>query len=777
MIFKILKSNFDFSQFIRKDFPIYQEKDPKEDFELELRNLSILGNLKHPNVIELLSAYTWKNTYSLIFPLLGKNLNKFMTNPRPEQFQTDSSIFIALARLSLGLEHVHNFVTEQINLEKIGCHHDLKPDNIFLDNQSFVLADFGLSVFKDISQDSKTMRKVGGTSYSAPECENIADPFFARGQAGRKSDIWAFGCIMAEMLTYVLKGSQGVEEFKEKRTFSILQFTLSNFHKGDSTNPEVEAWLSNLEIDANVSRKALVRLIGRMLQMGPDDRPSARDVSIELQAIALKEKTYPIDELFDKLKREVKNEETEILFVEHTRYEVWKEACGITPDGPHDADPRRLKFDRCLDALSYYQDMLEQILDRLYDSNRMHLLLPLRYANNRAEQLIPPDMQTDLQNRLVQRTVVVVEDYSLLAKRHSVLQSDRATLPASEFAKVKLMTEVAKECWDIPSKEAGLCIDLHSIHHHMDLEHHSVGVIKTPTEKTHRRVLIEWVHYGTQVLPETEATHRVQRMKAVTQLLNSIPHPPGFRLLRCSNFFHDPGNSRFGLVFELPFPVLVSEEPLKCKGITTLSTLLAGLKDKPEFKMPSLGQRFRLAQTLASAIGEFHKVGWLHRRILPHNIVFPEIDGRPDYDNPYLIGFSHSRRDSSNEFTEGPGQQHQNYQHPEYIKKPQRYRAEFDFYSLGIILLEIARWQLLDYFTRGTAWQRLDDAKFRRALIKEAESESLAYKVGTQYCQATATCLSGHAELAGQEGSSDGSDDAARLFQIHVISGLAKCSA
>jgi serine/threonine protein kinase len=700
-----------------------------------------------------------------------------MADPRPEQFHSDSSIFVALARLSLGLEHVHNFVTEHIDLKKIGCHHDLKPVNVLLDNQSFVLADFGLSTFKDTSQDSKTQRKEGGTNYLAPECEEIADLVFTRGRAGRKGDIWAFGCILAEMLTYVLKGSDGVKVFKEKRTFTIPGFTLSSFHKGTSTNPEVETWLSNLEIDVNAPRKALVQLIRRMLQMNPDDRPSAKDVSIELQTIALQERTYPIDELFDRLEREVKHEETEILFVEHARYEVWKEACGITPDDPNDADPRRLKFDGCLDALSYYQDMLEQILDRLYDSNRMHLLLPLRYANNRAKQLIPPDMQTDLQNRLVRRTVAVVGDYSLLAKRHSVLQSDRATLPASEFAKVKLMTEAAREYWNTRNGGPRLYIDLESIHLHTDLEHHSIGLIKTPTDDTHRSVLIEWLHYGTHVLPETEAVQRAQRVEAVARLLNSIPHPPGFRLLRCSNFFQDPENSRFGFVFELPFPVHVGEKPSKGQGITTLSKLLARSKDDHDLKMPSLGQRFRLAQTLALAIGEFHKVGWLHRKISPHNVVFPQIDGCPDYENPYLVGFSHSRPNSPNEFTEGPGQQHQNYQHPEYIKKPQRYRADFDFYSLGIILLEIARWQLLDHFTRGTTWQLLNDAKFRLALIKEMKSESLAHKVGTQYCQAATTCLLGYDELAGQEESSDGSYDVAGLFQLRVISGLTKCSA
>jgi serine/threonine protein kinase len=702
-----------------------------------------------------------------------------MANPRPEHFQSDSSIFVALARLSLGLEHVHNFVTEQTVLEKIGCHHDLKPDNIFLDNQSFVLADFGLSTFKDTSQDSKTQRKVGGTSYSAPECENIADPVFARGRAGRKGDIWAFGCIMAEMLTYVLKGSEGVKVFKERRTFTILGFTLSNFHKGTSPNPEVETWLSNLEIDANVPRKALVRLIRRMLQMDPDDRPSAKDVSIELQAIALQERTYPIDQLFDMLKPKVTEEETAILFVEYARYKGWKEACGITPDVSRDTTGglQGLQFDGCLDALSHYQDTLEQILDRLCDNNRMHLLLPLRYSNSRLEQLFPLEMRVDLQSRLAQRTVVSIEDLPLLAKTHGVLQSDRANLATSELAKVKLMTEAAREYWNTPNGGPRLYIDLKSIHLHTDLEHHSLGLIKTPADDTHRSVLVEWLRYGTYVLPETEAVQRAQRVEAVARLLNSIPHPPGFRLLRCSNFFHDPENSRFGLVFELPFPVHAGEEPSKDQGITTLSKLLARSKDDHDLKMPSLGQRFRLAQTLASAIGEFHKVGWLHRKISPHNVVFPQIDGCPDYENPYLIGFSHSRPNSPNEFTEGPGQQHQNYQHPEYIKKPQRYRAEFDFYSLGIILLEIARWQLVDHFTRGKAWQLLDEAKFRLALIKEARSESLAHKVGTQYCQAATTCLLGHDELAVQEESSDGSEDAAGLFQLRVISGLAKCSA
>jgi serine/threonine protein kinase len=126
-------------------------------------------------------------------------------------------------------------------LEKISYYYNLKPDNIFVASDSFVLADFSLSTFKNRSKSSTTIRKVGGTSYSAPECENITDSAFPKGRARRKSDIWAFGCILAEILTYILKGSRGVEEFRKKRTFTILGFTLSTFYRGTSLNPEVEA--------------------------------------------------------------------------------------------------------------------------------------------------------------------------------------------------------------------------------------------------------------------------------------------------------------------------------------------------------------------------------------------------------------------------------------------------------------------------------------------------------------------------------------------------------
>ncbi|KAH7110537.1 hypothetical protein B0J11DRAFT_512429 [Dendryphion nanum] len=119
----------------------------------------------------------------------------------------------------------------------------------------------------------------------------------------------------------------------------------------------------------------------------------------------------------------------------------------------------------------------------------------------------------------------------------------------------------------------------------------------------------------------------------------------------------------------------------------------------------------------------------------------------------------------------------QNYQHPEYIQKPQRYQARFDFYSLRVVLLEIAHWQLLDRLTRGKGWQTLRDEEFRLGLVKDARSNSLAHKVGARYCQAIKSCLAARANSPDETRNiSDDASWAQQYLQLHVVDVLATCS-
>jgi hypothetical protein len=55
----------------------------------------------------------------------------------------------ALSGLSSGIMEMHHYATEQnFDMKLIGLRYDLKPDNILVDHEIFVLADFGHSKFK-----------------------------------------------------------------------------------------------------------------------------------------------------------------------------------------------------------------------------------------------------------------------------------------------------------------------------------------------------------------------------------------------------------------------------------------------------------------------------------------------------------------------------------------------------------------------------------------------------------------------------------------------------
>ncbi|KAL6786689.1 kinase-like domain-containing protein [Trichoderma sp. SZMC 28012] len=99
-----------------------------------------------------------------------------------------------------------------------GIHSDIKPDNILHFTQdgsqlgSLKIADLGLMKFH--RQDSRTMASASmGNAY-----QTYRSPEHDLGKVrSRKIDIWAFGCLFAELLTWVIRGHNGVEAFKTKR--------------------------------------------------------------------------------------------------------------------------------------------------------------------------------------------------------------------------------------------------------------------------------------------------------------------------------------------------------------------------------------------------------------------------------------------------------------------------------------------------------------------------------------------------------------------------------
>ncbi|KAK3368038.1 kinase-like domain-containing protein, partial [Podospora didyma] len=163
--------------------------------------LAKLNILKHPNITELLGSYTLGDKLNLLFPLAFRSLGSYFKTGELSLagFPDNSSVIFAVAGLASALQALHLYRSEDVSL--IGCHHDIKPDNILVMDGKLVLSDFGLSTLKE-GVHSDTYLRFGQGFYLAPETEDCDDNF-ARHRIGRPSDIWSLGCVLMELMVFM----------------------------------------------------------------------------------------------------------------------------------------------------------------------------------------------------------------------------------------------------------------------------------------------------------------------------------------------------------------------------------------------------------------------------------------------------------------------------------------------------------------------------------------------------------------------------------------------
>ena len=300
----------------------------QDDFRQEEHILSFLRCLEHPNIIQLLAAYTNQQTHYLLFPQADGDLKDFLRQEnRLPGFQTASEVLQALYELASAIEAVHNYFSNTFNVRKIGCHYDLKPDNILYCRGKLILSDFGLSRLGNEDEGSKSLYRNGGAEYWAPECHSV-DEYFKKLHVGRSSDMWSFGCILSEMLTYLQEGSTGVKTCSCKRKVTLAgYFTCKLFHEGVKPSEAVTQWLSRLTSWPTItnSQKSLMVIINDLLQHEPDARPRAQDVTLSLFRIAQTDAYRTIDVQFQRLLVQSDLE----IDIEYQRFRIWGETNGF----------------------------------------------------------------------------------------------------------------------------------------------------------------------------------------------------------------------------------------------------------------------------------------------------------------------------------------------------------------------------------------------------------------------------------------------------------------
>jgi eukaryotic-like serine/threonine-protein kinase len=234
-----------------------QDADRLRRFEQEAE---AAGGLNHPNITAVYDIGTHDGAPYIVTELLeGETLrSRLGAGPLPPRKAIDYSV-----QMAKGLAAAH---------ERGIVHRDLKPENLFLTRDGRVkILDFGLAKLKAERDggEQTDMRTVSGTEPGVVlGTMGYMSPEQVRGKsADRRSDLFAFGTILYEMLA-------------GQRAF-----------RGDTAADTITAILTKEPADLSQTNQdvspGLDRIVRHCLEKNPEERfESARDVAFDLEALS-----------------------------------------------------------------------------------------------------------------------------------------------------------------------------------------------------------------------------------------------------------------------------------------------------------------------------------------------------------------------------------------------------------------------------------------------------------------------------------------------------------
>lgn len=168
-------------------------KDKINDLDGFNKEIEILSQLDHPNIIKLYEIFEEKKFIHLIMEECtgGELFDRIIDNVNNDKMYTEKEAADIFKQIMSAICYCH--------AQKI-CHRDLKPENILFTsnerNSSIKVIDFGLSkpYMQNIKGKVNKMKTRVGTAY-------YVSPEVLKGEYNENCDIWSAGVILYLMLS------------------------------------------------------------------------------------------------------------------------------------------------------------------------------------------------------------------------------------------------------------------------------------------------------------------------------------------------------------------------------------------------------------------------------------------------------------------------------------------------------------------------------------------------------------------------------------------------
>ncbi|XP_038254033.1 cyclin-dependent kinase-like 2 isoform X1 [Dermochelys coriacea] len=245
-----------------------ESEDDKMVKKIAMREIKLLKQLRHENLVNLLEVCKKKKRWYLVFEFVDHTLlNDLELFPHGLDYNRVRKYLFQIIK-GIGFCHSHNII-----------HRDIKPENILVSQSGVVkLCDFGFA---------RTLAAPGEayTDYVATRWYRAPELLVGDTKYGKAVDVWAIGCLVTEMLTGepLFPGDSDIDQLYHimKCLGNLTPRHQELFYKNPLFAgvrlPEVKE-VEPLERRYPKLSAAVLDLTKKCLQIDPDKRPSCADL-------------------------------------------------------------------------------------------------------------------------------------------------------------------------------------------------------------------------------------------------------------------------------------------------------------------------------------------------------------------------------------------------------------------------------------------------------------------------------------------------------------------